>query len=153
MPMPQMNPELMKLVGGAAPPGGAPPGGPPGAPPGAPNSAPVGSPMSTPEQKDGDKEGAFVQIQMAMDLLEKTLPSFGSESEEGSAVLSALSGLSKKFGDKRDKAKEFVPAELMSLMQQMPKGPAGAGGPPGGMPPGGPPGMPPGGGMPPQPPM
>jgi hypothetical protein len=132
-----MNPELMKLVGGAGAPGEAPPG----AALGAPASAPVGSPMSTPEPKDGDKEGAYLQIQMAMDLLEKTLPALGSESEEGSTVIKALSLIGQKFGEKREKSKEFVPAELMSLMQQMPKGPAGAhppgasGAPPGGMPP------------------
>jgi hypothetical protein len=131
-----MNPELMKLVGGAGAGGGA-HGGMPGAqPPGAPASAPVGSPMSTPEPKDGDKEGAYLQIQMAMDLLEKTLPALGSESEEGSTVIKALSMIGQKFGEKREKSKEFVPAELMSLMQQMPKGPAGAGagGPPGAAP-------------------
>ncbi len=138
----QMNPELMKLVGGGAP-GGMPPGGPQGTP----QAAPVASPMSTPEPKEGDKEGAYLQIQMAMDLLEKTLPALGSESEEGSTVIKALSLIGQKFGEKRDKSKEFVPAELMSLMQQMPKGAAGAH-------PGGAPGAPPGGGAaPPQPPM
>ena len=143
----QMNPELMKLVGGAGSPGGMPAGGSPGAPPGAPQSAPVSSPMSTPEPKEGDKEGAYLQIQMTMDLLEKTLQAFGTESEEGDTVLKALSLLGKKFGEKREKSKEFVPAELMSLMQQMPKGPAGAHPP-------GPPGAPPGGApAAPQPPM
>jgi len=131
--MAAMNPELMKLVGGGPKPPAPIPGGPQGAggqPPGVPGSAPVASPMSTPEPKEGDKMGAYVQIQMAMDLLEKTLPALGSESEEGSSILDALKGLGKQFGDKRDKSKELVPAELMSLMGQMPKGPAAGGGAP-----------------------
>src|SRR5580700_7067561 len=109
MPGPQ---DLIKLIAGgggqkAAPmPNAAPPGGPP------PGGAPVGAPMTSPQQNAGVQKAAMVDISMAMDLLEKSLPPFGSESEEGKSLLSALSGLSKTFGEKRDKAKPLVPAEL-----------------------------------------
>lgn len=131
MPAP-ISPEMMKLVGGA---GGPPPGAPPGTPPGAPQAAPVASPMSTPQPKDGEREGAFVQIQMAMDLIEKTLPALGSETDEGGAAIAALQQLRKAFGDKRDKARDMMPAEIQSLQALLPKAPGGP--PPGGMPPGG----------------
>ena len=43
---------------------------------------PMASPMSTPEPKMGSKEAALINISMAMDLLEQSLPAFGSESAE-----------------------------------------------------------------------
>jgi hypothetical protein len=143
-------PELMKLLGGAggAAGGGAPEGVAPGGPAG--GIPPVSSPMSTPQPAEGEKQGAMIKVQQAMDLLEQALPDFGSESEEGKIVLQVLSGLGKKFGGAdRARSKELMPAEIMNLMASLPRGPGGvhppqAGGAPGGAP----------GGMPhPQPPM
>ena len=147
--MPGIPPELMKMLGGAG--GGAPSGGAPGAPGG--GMPPVSAPMSTPQPNEGEKQAAKVKVQQAMDLLEQTLPEFGSESEEGAAVLQCLSSLGKKFGGSdRARSKELMPAEIMNMIASLPRGPGGvhppqpgAGGAPGGMPPGG--GMPP---MPPQ---
>ena len=130
--------------------GGAGRGGPPTAAAGMqpPSQPAAGAPMSTPQPAQGEKQSAMVNVSIAMDLLEQTLPALGSESEEGRAILSCLSGLSKKFGSTRSKSQELVPAELMQLFGSMPK-PGGMGGPPGmggGPPMGGPPGgMPPGG--------
>jgi hypothetical protein len=137
-------PELMKLMQGGQPPGGAggdtpPPGG------------PVSAPMSTPQKNEGEKHAALSQVQMAIDLLEQTLPPFGSESDEGQTVLDALKTLSKTFSSKKDTARGLIPSEIMNLVSGMPKG-AGGGMPPppgAGAPPGAPPGMPPPGGMPP----
>ena len=127
-------PELMALLkggqssGGPAPVPGQPPGGQP---------PPVSSPMSTPQENAGEKENAMVQVQMAMDLLEQSLPAFGSESEEGATVLQVLSGLNKKFGSKREKGRELIPSEIMNLISTLPQGPMGAKpGAGGGMPPG-----------------
>ena len=39
------------------------------------STPPMSSPMSTPEPKMGNKEGALVNISMAMDLIEQALPS------------------------------------------------------------------------------
>jgi hypothetical protein len=117
--------ELMKLMaggGGKRPLPGARPVG--AAAPG--NAPPVGSPMTTPQPKEGLKQDALIKITTAMDVLEQTLPGLGSETEEGKAVLSALSTLSKQFGKQKEKAKELVPAELMSLMQSMPAATGGS---------------------------
>jgi len=142
-------PELMALMQGGAQPGSA--GAVGGA---APNSAPVSSPMSNPQPNEGEKQAAMSQVQMAVDLLEQTLPPFGSETPEGKAILSVLKVLSATFGEKKDKARGLIPSEIMNLVASLPKG-AGQGAP-AGAPPGMPPGMPPmPGGMPPgaQPPM
>jgi hypothetical protein len=117
--MPGMPPELMKLIAGGAGKSAAPPQMPAGAPPQ--GASPGGAPMSTPQPAAGEKQNAMVNVTLAMDLLEQTLPSLGSESEEGQAVLSVLSKLSAKFGHTRAKSQELVPAELMQLMQSLPQ--------------------------------
>ncbi len=62
----------------------------------------------------------MVNVSLAMDLLEQTLPALGSESEEGRTVLTCLAGLSKKFGHTRAKAQGLQPAELQQLMAALP---------------------------------
>ena len=139
--MPGIPPELMQMLGGA--------GGPPGAPPGGGGAPPTGAPMSVPQENAGEKQGAMLKVQQAMDLLEQALPDFGSESEEGKVILGALSAVGKKFGGAdRARSKELMPAELMNLLASLPQGPGGMkppmpGGPPGGGAPGGAPPMPP----------
>lgn len=115
--------QLMQLVAGGqgktdAPPMPAPGGG---AQIGQPSSAPVSAPMSTPEPKEGDKKNAMINVSLAMDLLEQTLPALGSESEEGQSVVNVLRTLGTKFGHTRSKSQELVPAELMQLMQNLPQ--------------------------------
>jgi len=121
-----MTPDLMKLIAGG---GGQ--GQKPAAPAPAPmgteqNSPPVGAPMATPQPMEGAKQSAMINISMAMDLLEQSLGPLGSESEEGQAVLSAISGLSRKFGASKKKAEGLVPAEIMQLMQQLPQAGGGS---------------------------
>ena len=87
-------------------------------------SAAGGAPMSTPQPPQGEKQSAMVNVSLAMDLLEQTLPALGSESEEGRTVLTCLAGLSKKFGHTRAKSQGLQPAELQQLMASLP----GAGG-------------------------
>lgn len=112
------------------------------------DTGPTGSPMSTPQPNHGEKQTAYVNISLAADLIEQAMPSIGSETEEGQALLDVLGKLSKTFGHTKQKSKELVPAELMQLMSALPQGGganpvqkamAGAGGmshPPGaGMPP------------------
>lgn len=140
--MANVPPELMALMqkgGGNAPPGA------PGAGMG---GGPVSAPMSTPQPNEGEKHAAMSQVQMAIDLLEQTLAPFGSETDEGQAILAALKTLSSKFGDKKEKARGLIPSEIMNLVSSLPKGMAPPGG--GQQPPQ--PGMPPQGGAP-QPPM
>lgn len=111
-------------------------------PPSGGDGAPSGTPSGDAVKPEGDIELAKANVLIALSHLEKQLPLLGSDSEEGKAVLSAISALSKKFSGK--KSEDLAPAELMQLMasqpdavkQQMMKemGGAGGGAPGGGMP-------------------
>jgi len=133
-----------------------PPGGMPDA-----ETPPMGAPMSTPEPKMGSKEASMINLGMAQDLLEQALANIGSNTEEGKAVLSAISTLNKVLGPRKNKTNELQQSEIIQMLQSLPQ----AGGatpesksiaaapPPGMTPPGGgmPPPPPPPGGMPPPP--
>ncbi len=114
---------LMKLMAGG---GGASaaPGPNPGTAAAPGNEPPGGGPMATPAPKEGEAQQAMVNVSMVFQLLEKSLPAFGSQSDEGKAVLNALKTLNGVFGKERPKADELIPAQLQQLMQQIP----GAGG-------------------------
>ena len=99
-------PELMKLMQG---------GGQAGQP------SPRTSPMMTPQKNEGEREGAMVQVQMAMRLLEQTLATFGSDSDDRQSVLKALGSLGKKFGSSREKGGDLIPSEIMNLVSSLPK--------------------------------
>ena len=128
-------------------------------------SPPMASPMSTPEPKMGSKEAAMINIGMAMDLLEQSLPALGSESEEGQKALTAIRKLTSVLGPRKNKTNELQQSEILQMLQTLPQaggatpeGKAMAAAPVPGMPPAGggmPPPSPPPGGMPglPQPPM
>lgn len=139
---------------------------------------PMAAPMATSEPKMGSREGAMINVGMAMDLIEQSLPSIGSETEEGQKLIAALRTLTGVMGQRRQKVGELQNAEILQLLQSLPQAggatpemkamagmPAvpGMGGgappmppppgggpmpPPGGMPPMGGPPMPPPGGMP-----
>jgi len=66
-------------------------------------TSPMSAPMSTPEPKMGNREGALVNISMAMDLIEQALPSLGSESVEGQKALAAIRSLTGLLGPKKQK--------------------------------------------------
>jgi hypothetical protein len=129
---------------------------------------PMPSPMSTPEPKAGDREAALINVSMALDLIEQSLPAIGSETPEGASLMSALSKLSSVLGPKKQKTGELQSAEILQLLQNLPQAGGGTplskaigGGPPNlglmgapapapapapaGAPPAMPPGMPPGG--------
>ena len=115
---------------------------------GAPNQGPVSAPMTTPQPNEGEKQSAMAQVQMSMDLMEQTLKAFGTETEEGMAIIDVLKKLGTTFGSKKEKARGLIPSEIMNLVSSLPKGaggmpPPGAGAPPqgGGMPPQMPPQM------------
>jgi hypothetical protein len=113
---------------------------------------PMASPMSTPEPKMGSKEGALINISMAMDLLEQSLPALGSESVEGQKALNAIRQLSGLIGPRKGKTNELQQSEILQMLQTLPQ--AGGATPEGRAMAQAPiPGMPPqGGGMPPPPP-
>jgi hypothetical protein len=132
-----MTPDLMKLVAGGGGMGESTPN--PVSAQAEGNVPPVTAPMATPQPMEGQQQSAMINITMAMDLLESSLASFGSESEEGQTILNSLSSLSRKFGASKKKAEGLIPTEIMQLMQNLPqagggtpqaKAMAGAGAPP-----------------------
>jgi len=120
---------------------------------------PMASPMSTPEPKMGTKEAALINISMAIDLLEQSLPAFGSISDEGKKALNAIRTLSSLIGPRKSKTNELQQSEILQMLQTLPQaggatpeGRAMAQAPMPGMPPSGGGMPPPPGGMPPSPP-
>jgi len=85
------------------------------------STPPMISPMSTPEPKMGSKAAANINIQMAMDLLEQSLPALGSESEEGQQIMKSLTSLHKVFGKREAKSREVMPAEILQMIQTLPQ--------------------------------
>jgi hypothetical protein len=61
----------------------------------------------------------MTNLHIAVTMLEEALPAFGSESEQGAAILSCLSKLS-KFVAKKDQS-ELVPAEVMQMVSSLPQ--------------------------------
>ena len=144
--------KLMELMGkGQAAAGSPTPAPTPGAMSDA-ETPPMASPMSTPEPKLGSKEAALINISMAMDLLEQSLPALGSESTEGQKALNAIRQLSGLIGPRKSKTNELQQSEILQMLQTLPQ--AGGATPEGRAMSQAPiPGMPPAGGMPPTPPM
>ena len=143
--------KLMELMGGPRSAGTPVPNAPP---PGANMSdaevPPMASPMTTPEPKMGSKEAAKINLGMAQDLLEQSLPALGSDTEEGKAALSAISAINKVLGARKNKTNELQQSEILQMLQTLPQ--AGGGTPEGKAMANAPiPGMPPAGGMPPTP--
>jgi hypothetical protein len=116
--------QLMKMIQSqkdSATPGGLPPAAEGGQIMSDSSSPPMSSPMSTPEPKMGNREAAMINISMAMDLLEQSLPALGSESAEGQKVLSAIRGMSGIIGPKKAKTSELQPAEILQMLQTLPQ--------------------------------
>jgi len=145
--------KLMELMRGSQAAAGAPTPAPEGMPEMSDQETPpMASPMSTPEPKMGSKEAALINISMAMDLLEQSLPAFGSESAEGQKALNAIRQLSGLIGPRKGKTNELQQSEILQMLQTLPQ--AGGATPEGRAMAQAPiPGMPPAGGMPPTPPM
>jgi hypothetical protein len=84
-------------------------------------TAPMSAPMSTPEPKMGNREGALVNISMAMDLIEQALPSLGSESVEGQKALAAIRALTGLIGPRKQKTNELQQSEIIQMLQNLPQ--------------------------------
>ena len=82
---------------------------------------PMAAPMSTPEPKMGSKEGALVNISMALDLIEQSLPALGSESDEGKQALNAIRTLSGMLGPRKNKTNELQQSEILQMLQTLPQ--------------------------------
>jgi len=144
--------KLMELMRGGQASAGSPVGEPPAGSMSDAETPPMASPMSTPEPKMGSKEAALINISMAMDLLEQSLPALGSESAEGQKALNAIRQLSGLIGPRKGKTNELQQSEILQMLQTLPQ--AGGATPEGKAMAQAPiPGMPQAGGMPPTPPM
>lgn len=154
--------KLMELMKGARSAGGAmpmPSSAAPAAAPGSPpppltdvETPPISAPMATPEPKMGSREAALINIGMAMDLLEQSIPALGPESEEARKTLDAIRNLTGVLGPRRGQTNELQQAEILQMLQSLPQ--AGGATPEGKALAQAPvPGMPPMGGMPTPPPM
>lgn len=82
---------------------------------------PMSSPMSTPEPKMGSKEGALINIGMALDLIEQSLPALGSESDEGKQAMNAIRTLSGMLGPRKNKTNELQQSEILQMLQSLPQ--------------------------------
>ena len=85
------------------------------------SASPMASPMSTPEPKMGNREAAMINLAMAMDLLEQSLPALGSETPEGQKILGAIRTMTSVIGPKKAKTNELQPAEIMQMLQTLPQ--------------------------------
>src|SRR5688572_515091 len=82
---------------------------------------PVGSPMAQPSPNDGERRMGMVQVETAMQMLEKALPTLGSNTPEGKAALGALNTLSKIF--QRQPNQDLVPAQIAELARAQQQSP------------------------------
>lgn len=85
------------------------------------STPPMGAPMSTPEPKMGNMQGAYVNLSLAMDLIEQALPVLGSESEEGQKALSVLRTMAGIIGPRKGKTQELQQTEIMQMLQNLPQ--------------------------------
>jgi hypothetical protein len=86
-----------------------------------PEAPPMASPMSTPEKQMGTREAAMINISIALDLLDQSLPAVGAESEEGKAILEASRKLGGLLGGKRNETGELQQSEILQMLQTLPK--------------------------------
>ena len=77
--------------------------------------------MSCCKDSSSLEAAANINIQMAMDLLEQSLPALGSETPEGQNIMKSLGSLHKMFGKREAKNRELMPAEIMQMMQTLPQ--------------------------------
>ena len=82
---------------------------------------PLAAPMSTPEPKMGSREAAMINIGMALDLIEQSLPALGSDSEEGKKALDAIRVLNGMIGPRKGKTNELQQAEILQMLQSLPQ--------------------------------
>ena len=116
--------ELMKgsrSAGGGAPSGMNMPGMAGASAPSDAETPPTAAPMSTPEPKLGSREAALINLGMAMDLLEQSLPALGSESEEGQKALRAIQTLNGILGQRKAKTNELQQSEILQMLQALPQ--------------------------------
>ena len=84
-------------------------------------AGPMAAPMSTPEPKMGSKEGALINLSMALDLIQQAIPALGAESEQGTKAMAAVKALHGVLGASKPRTDELQSAEIMQLLGSLPK--------------------------------
>jgi hypothetical protein len=82
---------------------------------------PMSAPMSTPEPAMGSKEGAMVDISLAVDLIKRSLPGIGANSKEGKMVVAAMKALMSVVGKRKDSSEELKQSEILQMLQSLPQ--------------------------------
>jgi len=82
---------------------------------------PMGAPMSSPEPKEGTKESAMLNLSMAMDLLNQSLPGIGVNSKQGKQVLDAIRVITGILGPDKERTDELQPTEILNMLQTLPQ--------------------------------
>lgn len=85
------------------------------------DTPPMSSPMSTPEPAMGSKEGAMVNLSLAVDLIKRSLPGIGADSEQGRKALAAMKALMSVVGKRKDSAEELKQSEILQMLQSLPQ--------------------------------
>ena len=86
-----------------------------------PETPPMAAPMSTPEKQMGTREAAMINISIALDLLDQSLPAIGAESDEGKSIMEASRKLGSLLGGKRNETGELQQSEILQMLQTLPK--------------------------------
>lgn len=84
-------------------------------------AGPMAAPMSTPEPKMGSKEGALINLSMALDLIQQAIPALGAESEEGQKAMAAVKVMHGILGAGKPRTDELQSAEIMQLLGSLPQ--------------------------------
>jgi hypothetical protein len=79
---------------------------------------PMSSPMSTPEPTMGSREGAMINLSMALDLIEQAMPALGPEADK---LMPAIQGLNRMIGPRKGKTNELQQSEILQMMQSLPQ--------------------------------
>lgn len=119
--MANTNRQMMDMIRGSGAPAAE-----PATSPETPSGGPMAAPMATPELQMGNKEAAMVNLGMALDLIEQSLPALGSESAEGKMAIAALRSLSGVLGAKKASTNELQQAEIMQLLGALPQAGGGS---------------------------
>lgn len=77
--------------------------------------------MAQPTPNNGARQMGMVQVETAMQMLERALPVLGSNTPEGQAALTALKALSSKFS--RQQAQDLVPAQIAEMARAQQQSP------------------------------
>lgn len=77
--------------------------------------------MAQPSANEGSMQMGRVNVEAGMEMLEQAIPTLGSDTPEGHAVIKALSILAKVF--QRQEAQGLVPAQIQELARAQQQSP------------------------------